>query len=592
MNVRIITVGFALALGLAACGGGGGGGTPPVTRQTAGPATPTPKPTATPTPVPTQGPTAHFTISDPYSTTASSKRRPQYFSPATSAILITANGTSVQLNLSPSSQNCTVTGSNISCYVDIPVSNGPLTYSVKTLDSNGTALSQASGNATIKGVTTVPLAMQGIWKSTTARFSNEHPLMGSPSTITVAVSAYDADGALIIGPEPYSSPISLYDADTSGATSLSKTSVTYPGENVTLTYDGHSYVNAIVATGTPGDPFYGQQDMLVPSIPATEYAVPSGSITATNGGHGRMIVNADNTISFIEQNAHLGRVTMSGTVTETTLPHYYYDIAKGTDGNLWAIAQTGNAGDNNALERINSDGTVTLMPTFPYYTWGDLTLGSDGNFWAGTGVGTGGPTAGVERVTPAGVETTFTLTGVTGIGDAVLGSDGNIWFVGSAGYYATEFVSVKPDGTFAQYPAPAADLGCCNGMGNIAAGPDGQLYSVMSQLVERSTTSGVFSNLPVSPYGQLNFFDYYGQNANSPLGFGPDGALWISGPGNAYCNPQVERITTSGSYAILQLPITCSNLNGPAPGITSFVIGPDGNLWYTRDKYVGKIIPQ
>jgi hypothetical protein len=592
MEKRLLFAGLVLAVSLAACGGSGGGSPVPAT-SSAPRATPTA--TATPTAPPSASGLAHFTISDPYSSTRSVARKPQYVSPATNAILITINGTSVQLNLSPTSQNCTIAGTNISCFVDVPVSNGPITYSVQTLDIANHPLSQVSGTATINGNTTIPLALQGIWKTATARFANAHPLMGAPSTIAVTVSAYDADSALIIGPEQYTSPIPLYDTDTSGATSLSKTSVTYPGESVTFTYDGKSYVNAVVAPGSPGDPFYGQQDTLVPSIPATEYAIPSGSITATNAGHARMIVNADNSISFIEQNSHLGRVTMAGAVTETTLPHYYYDIAKGTDGNLWALSQScssscGSTADNNVVERINSDGTVTPLPMFPYFTWGDITVGSDGNFWAATGVGSAGATAGVERITPAGIETTFTLTGIQGLGDAVLGSDGNIWFAASKNYIG-EFVSVAPSGSFTEYALPSADVGCCSKLGNVAAGPDGRTYSIVGAgPVERITTGGVVSNLPTG--GILNSMNFYGQSLNSALAFGPDGALWISGPGNSYCDPQVERVTTSGSFAILQLPIQCNNLNGPLPPVTSFVSGPDGNLWYTRDKFVGKIIPQ
>jgi hypothetical protein len=49
-------------------------------------------------------------------------------------------------------------------------------------------------------------------------------------------------------------------------------------------------------------------------------------------------------------------------------------------------------------------------------------------------------------------------------------------------------------------------------------------------------------------------------------------------------------MTTSGQYAILELPITCNSSSGPLPAVTSFIAGRDGNLWYTRDKFVGKIV--
>ena len=564
-----------IALGtLAACGGGGGGGssTPPVT------ATPSPGPGS-----------AVFSISDPYST-QSTIRRPRYFSHATSAILITTNGTSVQLNLSVNSPNCTLSGSNINCAIALAVPNGPLNYSVKTLDANNAVLSQVSGTATISGKTSVPLALQGVWKSVDARLANEHPQMGAASTIAVKVMAFDADGALIVGPEPYTSPIPVTDTDTTGATSLSKTSVTSPGDSLTLSYDGHSYVNPTIIPGDPNATLIGQQDIMTPAVRITEYAIQSGSISANNAGHARMIVNADNSISFIEQNQFVGRVTMAGTITETRLPLYYYDLIKGADGNLWALAQScgsscGSSPDNNTLERINSDGSVSALPDLPNYTYGNVTVGSDGNFWAVTSINSGS-TPIIERITPAGVVTTFSAGSAQSLGDSVLGSDGNIWYAASKNYQG-EFLKVTPSGQVTEYALPSADVGCCNNLGNVAAGPDGQIYSLLGQqLLERISTSGAVSHISDGFLPQMGF---YGQSTNTAIGFGPDGALWASGPGTAYCEPEVERITTTGTYAVLELPISCDNMSGPAPPVTSFVSGPDGNLWYTRDKFVGKV---
>jgi streptogramin lyase len=76
------------------------------------------------------------------------------------------------------------------------------------------------------------------------------------------------------------------------------------------------------------------------------------------------------------------------------------------------------------------------------------------------------------------------------------------------------------------------------------------------------------------------------------LASGPDGNLWISMGLNHGCNPEVMRVTPSGTYTVLELPITCDTMAGPATNISGFVAGPDGNLWYARGSAVGKIVLQ
>lgn len=549
------------------CGGGGGsaGGTAGV------PAVP-------------QAPgVADFTITDPFGTSQSHGRRPSYFAPSTAAIRITVNGTTSQLSISSSSPLCNVTAASIACALDVPVPNGQLTFSAQTVDANGVALSQVSGTANISGKTAVPLALQGIWKTATARLSNAHPAMGAPSLTPVAIAAYDADGALIIGPEPYSSPIPLYDSDTSGATALSQSSVTSPADKVTLAYDGKSFVNAIVSAAVVPAQATGQQDTLVPSLVTTEYHVPSGSVAATNSGYNRLVANGDGTMSFIEQGMRLGRINAAGTITETTLSHYPYDIIKGADGNLWALVL---GATNILLERINADGSETALPALPYTT-GPLAVGSDGNFWLPAA--DAGSHAFAVRVTPAGAISSFSVSGAQQLTGGVLGSDGNVWFAGTNVQNTVEMAQVTPAGAVTTYALPAGDVSCCNPVaGVLAAGPDAQIYTLISmQTMERVTTSGVFSHFPVS---NLTGSSFGGQAVSSPMAFAGDGALWVSSGYSPTCSPPVVRITTSGASAMLLLPVVCDPLSGPAPTVTSFATGPDGNLWYTRGAYVGKIV--
>jgi streptogramin lyase len=552
---------FALVLAgsLAACGGGAGTSSSaiPLPKQGASPSN-TATPASTSTPAPTSSPSgdAHFTIGG------------QYVSPATSAIQITANGATVKLSFSPSSSA-----------VDVPVDDGPLTYAVKTLGYDGAVLAQASGTATIEGTTTIPLTLQSVWKTATVLFANEHPLMGTPSTIAITVSAYDADNDLIGGTNPYATPIELQNSDTSGATTLSKTSLSYPCQCASLTYDGKSYVNTTVTPVNPATGIPGLGDILVPALHVTEYPVPSGSVAATVPGHGRMIVNADSTITFLEQNMRLGHVNMNGAVTETPTAHSYSDIVKAADGTLWGVS-------NDTVYQIEaggSDAQIAQLPAWPDSNVANvLTVGSDGNVWATIGT-TLGPAA--TRITPTGAMTSFVSVGPQSLGDSVLGSDGNIWYAASKNG-AGEFERLTPSGTFTEFPVPAAR----GPLGDVALGPDGQIYSlIVLQGVERVSPAGAVSSLPDF---NIEAMAFYGQSVPNAVVFGPDGALWISGAvdSNAYCDPVVERITTSGAEAMLELPLPCDDFNGPLEPITAFAAGPDGNLWYTRDKDVGKIL--
>ena len=81
---------------------------------------------------------------------------------------------------------------------------------------------------------------------------------GIASTSTVSLNAMDAAGRIIIGPGRYidasGNPltITLTDSDTSGATSLSQTTVTAPTSTLTLHYNGGQASNFTVTASAPG----------------------------------------------------------------------------------------------------------------------------------------------------------------------------------------------------------------------------------------------------------------------------------------------------------------------------------------------------
>jgi streptogramin lyase len=175
-------------------------------------------------------------------------------------------------------------------------------------------------------------------------------------------------------------------------------------------------------------------------------------------------------------------------------------------------------------------------------------------------------------------------SGETGIKYGVSGPDGNIWFAGNASGY-NNFVKVTTSGSATVYPLPSNALPCCEPqMDNLIVGPDSQLYTFLDeQQLGRITTADVFSEFAAWVIG-LPWNQQY-----TPMGNGPDGAIWFTMGFTGDCHPQVGRATTSGVFAIFWLPV-CAPIPGtiePAPN--AFVTGADKNLWYTRDAYVGKI---
>jgi hypothetical protein len=588
---------FIAASALAACGGGTGTATPPTGSPTPGvSAKATPAPTGAPSSGPATG-TAHFTIADPLETPglpfALSRRRPQYFSPNTNAIAIVINGTSNLVMLSYASPNCTTASAAVTCAIDIPEPNGPITYTARTLAQNGgtfETLSQASGTATISGTTTIPLALQGVWQTAVATLASPNPTMGAPATLTVNVAAYDAAGALIIGPEPYTSPIPLFDSDTSGATSLSATSVTGPSQTVTLAYDGASYVNAVVSAVSPAPPVaeatstFGPS-ILVPAVRAKEYPIPSGTaVVYPQGGTKTIYVNADDSLEFLES-AAIGHAAPTGTITETAIPATAFQLVEGPNATPWFLTAQNNV-SQTSLAELNA-GTVTSFPltSAPSATFliGPIAFGSDGNFWLPYYLPAppGGQSQTLFRVQPSGVQTGYAVNNED-LSYSVAGPDANLWFIGQSA-----IVKVTTSGAATIYPFPSNFTCCGNSGAALAFGPDGALYIVTTVepgvQVERMTTAGVFSTVATLPFFAGSF--------NGDAAFGPDNALWIPlnlSSAELGCDPIVARVTTTGAISFVLLP-TCQPGN-TQPNVPEAVVGgTNHDLWYTRGDIIGRI---
>ncbi len=208
----------------AGCGGGGSGSSAPPVSQVAA---------ATQQRSPVQ-----VTVVIPRAASAAA-RDPQYVSPSTQSMSIsaTASGSSPVT----STANCPPPATACSATVLAPVGTDAFTVNLYSqTNAAGSVLSTGTTSYTVvAGVTNnVAITLGGQIATLSVTLSQSTFAAGTPATATVAVTALDAGGNAIALPGNYASPVTLVDSDTSGATTLSTTSLAAPGATATLSYNG------------------------------------------------------------------------------------------------------------------------------------------------------------------------------------------------------------------------------------------------------------------------------------------------------------------------------------------------------------------
>ncbi|HYW54503.1 MAG TPA: hypothetical protein VE826_11060 [Dongiaceae bacterium] len=227
------------ALALAACGGGGGGGSSalPPTSTSLGSAG-APPPGSAPASV-------AFTVAVPSASTSSAARRARYVSAGTKSVAVSYSG-------GRQTADCTAT-----CTLTLAVNAGTMTFDVGLYDApggTGHVLSSGTTSATVVSgqVNTIKVTFAGVVAKVAVGLGTSTVSAGSAASVPVTVSALDAAGYTIVGPEPYQNPIALSLDDASGATSLSASSVSAPGAAVTLAYNGSAAVSAVHVSANAG----------------------------------------------------------------------------------------------------------------------------------------------------------------------------------------------------------------------------------------------------------------------------------------------------------------------------------------------------
>lgn len=285
---------FAAALCLAACSGGGGATTPSTI-------------ISVPPPIPAAG-QAKMTLSFAVPSTASSsaKKKPSYVSTqSTQAVvtILTVNGSTppasvtpnpltVQFVTSGAGQNCTISGGTETCTFDVPAPAGSVAYKLDVEDSAGDVLSTGTQTFTITAGIANTLSMT--LGAVPAAVAITGPVLtadtSSLGALTLGVSD-PAGGAIPASPaQAFTTPITITDDDTSGATALllnatsgiesSSVQVTSSSDVVNIVYTGLAvlpFTLTASGTGVSGSMQYSVGNANL----AYQPIAPSGTTTCT-----------------------------------------------------------------------------------------------------------------------------------------------------------------------------------------------------------------------------------------------------------------------------------------------------------------------
>lgn len=447
-NVFPIAAIAALSLVLTACGGGGGSSIPAAGGN------------AATQPTSTGNATAKMTINIPAKTSATSHVNPKYISASTQSMTIgiVSGGKTTNLatvNLTPASTGCSVvTGGVTQCNVSFVTTAGTDTFALSMYDgTNGTgnllSTGDVSATLTAGANTTVAVDLDGVPASLSLVLGAGSLPVGTASSTGVFVQALDAGGNLIIGPGGFASPITLaITGDTYKTLALSSSSVTSPGQVVTLAYNGGTNVGSTITpsatgvTAATGATFAGsgatdtlfQYSPNFGAAPNTESGAQPSDVAAGPNGTAAVLYEYYQYLyspccSYLYDSDAI--VTMTATAGAQTAftgdtSDYYNPPAAGS---VTVPGMTVVHGMSTSLEtdEFDAQDDIAVGATGLIYYGGDFESSSAPNCSGGT-IETG--TLGVLNPT-AGTTTEVPLEGYAGA--IKVDSSGNVWFIEDSG---------------------------------------------------------------------------------------------------------------------------------------------------------------
>jgi streptogramin lyase len=221
------------------------------------------------------------------------------------------------------------------------------------------------------------------------------------------------------------------------------------------------------------------------------------------------------------------------------------EIIRGIGGDVWFTLP-----NQNALGRVQSDGTIATYPVTAGSTPLGITYGPDGRMWftepdrshIGAMDGSGNL---VEYPVPGAAQDLRFITP---------GPDGRLWFDLTSGAIG----AITTTGQVTEYPVPDPTVVPYH----LLAGPDGRVWFTEwgGGNIGAITTDGTITEYPLPALDQVNW----------DLKTGPDGRLWFTeAVGQAFAAVD----TSTGEVTTYRLPADVANPQG-------MVWGPDGRFWF------------
>ncbi len=278
-------------------------------------------------------------------------------------------------------------------------------------------------------------------------------------------------------------------------------------------------------------------------------------------------------------------------------------LTLGNDGNFYGTTKAGGSGNYGTIFQVTTNGTLTTLVTFNYYTNGayplaPLTLGNDGNFYGTTYAGGVYDDGTVFKMTTNGALTTLVsfkyTNGAFPEAALTLGNDGNFYgttYAGGVYDDGTVFkmttngaltTLVSFNSTNEAFPEAALTLGNDrNFYGTTYAGGIGGIYG--DGTVFKMTTNGALTTLVSFNYTNGAFPEASLTPGNNGIFYGTTwgGGMYEAPYGGA--TGTIFQVTTNGALICLY-SFTGGN-DGAGPN--GLVQGSDGNFYGTT--YAGGI---
>ena len=223
---------------LCACGGGGGSSAPAVAPA---PAVPT---------------TIIRIVVPPETSPAANQRTPAFVSAGAQSIAVaifpvSANGTIASTPSSTSAVDLVAgaqcSGTPLACAIPVVAPLGTITFSVTLYSQTAlggsilaTFLPSAQHEFTIvqNATNVLGISLNGVPAALTISTVPAIVTAGTATSAIITVVARDASNNVIVGTDPYATPITLTDTDPTAHTTLSSASIASPATTATLTYGG------------------------------------------------------------------------------------------------------------------------------------------------------------------------------------------------------------------------------------------------------------------------------------------------------------------------------------------------------------------